>query len=138
MWLTPLLFKELPVWIGQISRDIGVKFTLKKGFLTTHVIDSDVDNDRYYLIQNLVDAQALTKLGFVKGVGVSSPDNPRYNLGGDPYHTDGLHAVLLCTDLPTRFSALQYFNWEWPPKSKPYANSLIGSRSKPHSGGSEK
>ena len=138
LWLTPLLFKELPVWIGQISRDIGVKFTLKTGFLTTHVVDSDVDNDRYYLIQNLADAQALTRLGFVKGVGASSPGDPGYNLGGDPYYTDGLRAVLLCTDLPTRFSAIQYFNWEWPPKAKPYANSLIGSRSEPQSGGSEK
>jgi hypothetical protein len=138
LWLTPLLFKDLPVWIGQISRDIGVKFTLKTGFLTTHVIDSDVDNDRYYLIQNLVDAHALTKLGFVKGVGVSSPDNPRHNLGGDAYYTDGLRAVLVCTDLPTKFSAIQYFNWEWPPRGKPYADSLIGSGPKPQPGGSEK
>jgi hypothetical protein len=136
--LTPLWFEDFPVWIGQISRDIGVKFTLRTGFLTTHVIDPDIDNDRYYLIQNLADAEAITKLGFVKGVGACSPDDPRYNLGGDPYYTDGLRAVVLCTDLPTKFSAVQFFNWEWPPKTMPYADSLRGSRSKHPPGESEK
>ncbi len=78
VWLTPLRFKDLPVWIGQISRDIGVKFTLRTGFLTTHVIDPDIDNDRYYLIQNFADAQALMKLRYVKGVDASSTDDPGY------------------------------------------------------------
>jgi hypothetical protein len=120
VWLTPLRFKDLPVWVGQISRDIGVKFTLKTGFLTTHVIDPDVDNDRYYLMQNLMDAKALTRFGYVKGVGARSLDDPGYNLGGDPYFTDGLRAVLQCTDHPTQFSEIQLFNWEWRPEDKPY------------------
>ena len=120
VWLTPLRFKDLPVWVGQISRDIGVKFTLKTGFLTTHVIDPDVDNDRYYLMQNLMDAKALTRFGYVKGVGARSLDDPGYNLGGDPYFTDGLRAVLRCTDHPTQFSEIQLFNWEWRPEDKPY------------------
>lgn len=29
LWLTPRRFRAQPVWIGQISRDIGVRFTLK-------------------------------------------------------------------------------------------------------------
>jgi len=29
LWVTPLRFLGKPVWIGQISRDIGVRFTLK-------------------------------------------------------------------------------------------------------------
>jgi len=120
VWLTPLRFKDLPVWVGQISRDIGVKFTLKTGFLTTHVVDPDVDNDRYYLMQNLMDAKALKRFGYVKGVGARPIDDPGYNLGGDSYFTDGLRAVLQCTDDPTQFSEIQLFNWEWRSEDKPY------------------
>ena len=125
VWLTPLVYRGLPVWVGQISRDIGVKFTLRTGFLTTHVIDPDVDNDRYYLIQNLVDAQSLSRLGFVKGVGSSTPDDPGYNLGYDPYYTDGLRAVLECTEVPTPHQNLRYFDWDWPPGAKPFASYLL-------------
>ena len=125
LWFTPLRFEALPVWIGQISRDIGVKFTLRTGFLTTHVIDPDVDNDRWYLVQNLVDAQALTKLGYVSGVGEAPPDNPRHNLGGDPYFTDGLRAVLVCTEVPMTFSEVEFFDWEFPPHTAPYKEHIV-------------
>ncbi len=138
VWLTPLRFKGLPVWIGQISRDIGVKFTLKTGFLITHVIDPDVDNDRYYLIQNLADAQALTRFGYVKGVGAVPSDKPRHNLGGDPYFTDGLRAVLECTDLPVEFSGIQLFNWGWPPHTEPYIDAIMRRRSEHPAGKNHK
>jgi len=125
LWLTPLRFEGLPVWIGQISRDIGVKFTLMTGFLTTHVVDPDVDNDRWYLVQNLVDAQALSKLGYVPGVGTAPPDNPSHNLGGDPYFTDGLRAVLVCTEVPVGFSQVEFFDWEFPPHTAPYREQVV-------------
>ena len=32
-------------------------------------------------------------MGAVKGVGSAPPEDPRYNLGRDPYFTDGLRAV---------------------------------------------
>ena len=44
LWITSLRFQGKPVWIGQISRDIGVRFTLKTWNLTTHKIDPDVDD----------------------------------------------------------------------------------------------
>jgi hypothetical protein len=125
LWFTPLRFERLPVWIGQISRDIGVKFTLRTGFLVTHVIDPDVDNDRWYLVQNLADAQALTKLGYISGVGAASPDNPRHNLGGDPYFTDGLRAVLFCTKVPVSFSEIEFFDWEFPSHTAPYKEHIV-------------
>ena len=39
LWLAPFRFEDRPVWIGQVSRDIGVKITPKSPTLTTHVID---------------------------------------------------------------------------------------------------
>ena len=119
VWLTRLRFNGLPVWVGQISRDIGVKFTLKTGILFTHIIDPDVDNDRYYLMQNFADGQGLASFGYVKGVGAAPSDEPRYNLGGDPYFTDGLRAVLHCTEQPVEFSDIQLFNWDWLPRANP-------------------
>ena len=133
VWLTPLRFEGKRVWIGQISRDIGVKFTLRTGFLVTHVIDPDVDNDRWYLIQDLADAQALTKLGHVRGVGEAPPDAPRYNLGGDPYFTDGLRAVMVCTALPTDVLELTFFDWEFPADSVGYRDRIV-NQPKPSSG----
>ena len=44
LWLTPLRFEGKPVWIGQISRDIGVRLTWRT--ITTHKIDPDVDEAR--------------------------------------------------------------------------------------------
>ena len=43
LWLTPLRYEGKPVWVGQISRDIGVRFTTKAWNLTTHRIDPDID-----------------------------------------------------------------------------------------------
>ncbi len=54
LWLTPLRFQGKPVWIGQISRDIGVRFTPKTWNLTTHKIDPDVDDARDYLLDDLM------------------------------------------------------------------------------------
>lgn len=47
-------------------------------------------------------------------------------------------AVLLCTDDPTQFSEIQFFNWEWRPEAKPYIDSFSGSRSKHPPAESEK
>jgi len=92
LWLTPLRFEGKPVFIGQISRDIGVRLTWKT--VTTHKIDPDVDETREYLLEDLAYAQSLTAVGYVRGVGAAAFDAPRGNLTGDPYFTDGLRVVL--------------------------------------------
>jgi len=120
LWLTPKKYQGKPVWIGQISRDIGVKFTLQQGFIMTHVIDPDVDNDRWYLVQNLLDVQRVRKLGLVKGVGEAEPSEPRYNLGGDPYFTDGLRAVIILSDEPVPYDEVEFLDWDLPPKQEKY------------------
>ena len=101
LWLSPIRFKGRPVWIGTISRDIGVRFTLKAWPLVTHKIDADVDNAREYLVQDLLYSQHVAKIGLVRGVGVSTPSEPRRNLTGDPFFTDGLRAVFMMTSQPT-------------------------------------
>ena len=100
LWLTPLVFEGQPVWVGQVSRDIGVRFTTKAWNLTTHRIDSDVDESRDYVIEDLLVAGRVKAAGYVAGVGACTPDAPRRNLTGDPYYTDGKRAVILLA--PTR------------------------------------
>ena len=100
LWLTPLGFEGQPVWVGQVSRDIGVRFTTKAWNLTTHRIDPDVDESRDYVIEDLVAAGRVKAAGYVGGVGECTHDAPRRNLTGDPFFTDGKRAVILLS--PTR------------------------------------
>jgi hypothetical protein len=120
LWVTPMIFQGKNVWIGQISRDIGVKFTTKSPTLTTHVIDPDVDGDRWYLIQDLMNSEGIRKIGFVGGVGETSPDDNRTNHLGDAYFTDGLRAVLFFSDEPVSYKEIEFLDWEYPPGVKDY------------------
>jgi hypothetical protein len=95
LWLTPLAFEGQPVWVGQVSRDIGVRFTTKAWNLTTHRIDPDVDESRDYCVEDLAAAGRVRAAGYVGGVGACTPAAPRRNLTGDPYFTDGKRAVIL-------------------------------------------
>jgi hypothetical protein len=115
-----MIFQGKNVWIGQISRDIGVKFTTKSPTLATHVIDPDVDNDRWYLIQDLMNSEGIKKIGFVGGVGETSPDEHRTNHLGDAYFTDGLRAVLFFSDEPVSYKEIEFLDWEYPPRVKEY------------------
>jgi hypothetical protein len=113
-WLTPIRFQDKDVWVGQISRDIGVKYTLKSPTISTHVIDPDVDEARRYVMEDLAYSQSLAKLGYVAGVGAASKEAPRYNLVGDPYYTDGLRAVMFIEPRPHTLSDIDRLDWEWP------------------------
>ena len=94
LWKTPLVLEQQPVWIGQISRDIGVRFTFKTWNLTTHKIDPDVDDARDYLIDDLMEAGRVSLVGYVSGAVEAPHSNPRKNLTGDSYYTDGLRALI--------------------------------------------
>jgi len=101
LWLTPLRFQGQPVWVGQVSRDIGVRFTTKTWNLTTHRIDPDVDEARDYVVEDLLQAEHLQAAGYVDGVGACTTDKARHNLTGDPYYTDGRRAVVLLSGART-------------------------------------
>ena len=105
IWVTPLRFEGKPVWIGQISRDIGVHFTSKT--ITTHKIDPDVDETREFLVEDLAYAEALKKFGYVGGVGAAPYDEPRGNLTGDPYFTDGKRVVMWISRKPTSIREIE-------------------------------
>ena len=111
LWLTPLVFRDKPVWVGQVSRDIGVRFTTRTWNLTTHRIDPDVDEARDYVVEDLLQAQHVDATGYVDGVGRCDGDAPRRNLTGDLYTTDGRRAVILLSPERTEPRFVAWSSW---------------------------
>ena len=112
LWLSPMRYKGMPVYIGQISRDIGVKLTTKSPTLTTHEIDPDIDEARDYLMQDLLESQKVAKIGLVEGVGKAKPENPRYNLTDSPYWTDGWRVVFVFSEEVIALDEVEFFDWK--------------------------
>lgn len=110
LWRTGLTVQGHTVWIGQVSRDIGVRFTLKTWNLTTHRIDPDVDEARDYVVDSLADGGRLSKLVLVPGCENADAKSPRQNLTGDPYFTDGNRAVMKLSASGGVVEILQYGN----------------------------
>jgi hypothetical protein len=114
LWCSPLRFEGKSVFVGQVSRDIGVRFTAKTWPPVTHKIDPDIDEARHALIEDLLFSQKLAKVGFVKGVGRTTPSKPRTNLTGDPYFTDGMRVVLVLDPGPIALDQVGSLGWEQP------------------------
>jgi hypothetical protein len=112
LWLTPFTFEGRRIWIGQVSRDVGVRLTDQTWNLTTHKIGPDVDFDRSYLVQDLIMSGFVEQYGYLNGVGVAPVSAPRTNLTGDPYYTDGLRAVVFLSNETTPFTAIRRLRWE--------------------------
>lgn len=110
-WLAPFRCQGKPVWIAQVSRDIGVKVTSKSPTLTTHVIDPNVDDARQYVLQGLLNQEAVEWFAIVRGVGAAPVDRPRENLTGDPYFTDGMRMVIGISSEPV--PTWKTVNLEW-------------------------
>jgi hypothetical protein len=115
VWRAPFTVEGQNVWVGQISRDIGSKLTTQSWSFTTHRISPEVDQDRYYLLQDLLLTGEAYRFGFASGVGVSSPANPRTNLSYDPYVTDGLRVVAFLSARRSPMSQVEFIDWERPP-----------------------
>jgi len=114
LWRAPVNVNGTPVWVGQISRDIGVRLTTKT--LTTHKIDPEVDGARWYLMQDMFYSQSLRRFAFAKGVGAATPESPRVNYTGDPYWTDGLRLVMWLSGEPVNYQQVESERWESVPQ----------------------
>lgn len=110
LWLAPVTLEGRSVWVGQISRDIGVR--LSKVTIVTHKIDPIVDEARLYITLDLAAAQSVQALGYVKGVGYSDHDAPAFNYTKDPFYTDGLRVVLILGRGRVSIDNLDYLPWE--------------------------
>ena len=112
LWRSPMLYHGKPVWVGQVSRDIGSRLTIHSPTFTTHKIDPDVDEAARALMEDLVYSQALRAIGLVKGVGAAPKSAPRENLTTDPYYTAGMRSVLLFDSTPTSLTQIEVLPWQ--------------------------
>ena len=120
LWLAPVTLDGQNVWVGQISRDIGVKASSKT--LVTHKIDPVVDEARFYITLDLAASETLRAYGAVKGVGYSDRAAPRFNYTKDPYYTDGQRVVLILGKGRQHLENLKRLPWEQPkidPEQRP-------------------
>ncbi|MED5238614.1 MAG: LssY C-terminal domain-containing protein [Pseudomonadota bacterium] len=111
LWRAPVLCDGEPVWLGQISRDIGVRFTFKSPTLTTHKIDPDVDEARDYLLQDMIFSQRLAEFGYVRAMPPHPIEDPGHNLTGDPFITDGLRLVMFFHSPMTPMHEVRNLHW---------------------------
>lgn len=110
LWYAPVTLNGEKVFVGQISRDIGVKFSSKT--FVTHKIDPIVDEARLYITLDMAASRNLRALGYVKGVGYSDRKTPRFNYTEDPYYTDGQRTVLILGKDRLPLESIEYLPWE--------------------------
>ncbi|MFA5159941.1 MAG: LssY C-terminal domain-containing protein [Candidatus Omnitrophota bacterium] len=115
LWYTPIRYNGKPVWMGAISRDIGVKFTFTTWYLTTHRIDPNLDDSRDYLFAELIEMEKVSKYGFVENIALEQPGHKNKNLTNDPYFTDNQRLVIELSVKDTPFTP---FPWERPSKDE--------------------
>ncbi|HOW88413.1 MAG TPA: LssY C-terminal domain-containing protein [Candidatus Omnitrophota bacterium] len=112
LWYTPARYQGKPIWIGTISRDIGVKFTWRTWYLTTHKIDPNLDDARDYVLMDLLGNGKVAKLGFFDNIAAKESAAPKKNLTGDSYFTDGKILVIELSQedvTPTAFPWSRFF-----------------------------
>ncbi|HSN70900.1 MAG TPA: LssY C-terminal domain-containing protein [Steroidobacteraceae bacterium] len=112
LWIAPFRYEGQPVWVGQVSRDVGVKLTSRSASLTTHVIDPAVDEAREHVMQGLLFVEAVERFAFVGGVGAATAEAPRENLTGDPYFTDGNRLVVFVSEQPVPPESARNLRWK--------------------------
>lgn len=128
LWLAPFTCEGQVVLVGQISRDIGLRFTFKAPGWVTHKIDPDVDEARDYLAQEMVTSGSVGTVTLVGGVGEASREKPQRNLTGDPYFTDGKRLVLFLSREPVPVTQIHLEDWTATPRPPAVPDEVAGYR----------
>jgi len=112
LWLAPFTHAGRQVWVGQVSRDVGIELTTAAPTLTTHVIDPEVDVTREYLLHSLLAEGFVERFGFVRGAPAAPRERPALNLTGDPYFSDGMRLVVVLSPQPVPYDRVRSLLWE--------------------------
>lgn len=113
LWLSDMTFRGRNVWVGTITRDIGVYFTLRTWNLTTHAIDPYVDEARGSIVEDFANAQAINRFGYVGGVGAATHAEPHRNLMNAAWWTDGDRVVIDATANRVPMEDVEFLYWDW-------------------------
>jgi hypothetical protein len=113
IWKTPILYNDQPVWITQTGTRLGGRFAEQAPADVTRPLDPYVDLTRNNLTEDITYSQALIKIGYVKGAGVSHQTQTE----ATPQEavnviTDGLRVVLVFAERPASLADINFFDWE--------------------------
>jgi len=127
LWLSDMKYRGEHVWIGTITRDIGVYFTLRTWNLTTHAIDPYVDEARGSIVEDFAAALTIERFGFVNGVGAATPEEPHRNLMNAAWWTDGDRVVIELSSgrIPMEQIELLYWDWGQGPEGDARINEML-------------
>jgi hypothetical protein len=91
IWRRPGAFEGRPVWICAATHDIGISYSDREGTFI-HRIDSNVDDERAKVINDLIFARKIANLALV---GRDSVPADAVNATGDALYTDGQVAIVV-------------------------------------------
>lgn len=120
LWLAPVRHDGLPVWVGHVSRDAGIKLSGRLWPPTTHVIDPAVDEARFLVMQDIASTGLVSRFGMVAASDPVPFDRPSYNAEDDPYFTDGLRMVFFLDPKPRLLEEIELLEWALPPELEPF------------------
>lgn len=91
IWRLPGTLAGRPVWVCAATHDIGISYSDREGTFI-HRIDSNIDDERAKVTNDLIFAGKVSSLALVPRDGVPAEAQ---NATGDALHTDGQVAVIV-------------------------------------------
>lgn len=110
LWQAPMRVVDEPVWIGQVSYDMGG--ATGQSAYNNYRIDPDIDDARMFIMQNFWYNQSLARMGFIGGVAPSTLDAPARNFNESEYFTDGRRVVLFVPEDPVAMDETILLQWQ--------------------------
>ncbi len=97
LWVSPILYRDMGVWVGSIVRNI----------------DPLVDEAAIYLVEDLGTARTVSHYGIVQRGDSTEFYEPRTDFMGRTYWTRGETFVLKMTEEPVTLDEIDQFDWDW-------------------------
>ncbi len=110
LWLSPIKLNDNLVLLGQISDGVADSSTSEE--LVDH--KTNLDEDRFYLTQDLMYSQGLLKTAHVKINEPSTISHPGKTFRGTQYVTDGYWRVIWITADPVSYNEIEFLEWDIP------------------------
>jgi hypothetical protein len=108
LWMGPMQVDEQPVWVGDVIHFIS-------GPDGPIGLDPDLDDARDFFLQDLWYSQGLAKFAWRQGPNVVSIDQPKIDVMGEEYFTDGVRVVVWPSGSPVSLLEAEYTDWDKPP-----------------------
>ncbi|MCP3870845.1 MAG: hypothetical protein GY703_22665 [Gammaproteobacteria bacterium] len=109
LWKAPMRVDGKSVWLGDAVHYIASPDE-------PNALDPDIDDARDFFLQDLWYSQGLAGFAWLQGPNVVSIEQPRQDIMGANYFTDGYRVVLWSSGKPVSMLKADYISWDKPPK----------------------